>query len=545
MEAMQDGRIGFALQPLTRIYLHSHLLWELEPNGYAAYLYLFSVAALLILGIACVNVTNLGTARAMERAREVGIRKTLGAWQKQLIRQYLSESILLSALAVGAALLLVRGLLPVFNAQVGTELSLLDVGLLPLALGAVALALLVGGAAGGYPAFYLSGLQPARVLKGHGAGPAGGERLRRGLVVAQFTASIILLAGALVIHDQIQYLRNADLGFDAEQVVIVPLDETVRSRSRALIASLEQQAGVVRAAAVSNLPGGRFNQNPVRWLDQTVNMAEWHIAPNAVETLGLTLAAGRGFRRDASADVDRAFLVNEAAVRAFGWEDATNREVVWENDDEEIRGTVIGVLEDFHFASLRQSVTPLIAQVRSSEFNYLVVRMEPDAIASALVALENVWEEFAGDRTFDYVFLDHQVDAQYQAEARTQTVVGIFAIVAIGVSALGLFGLTALTVVRRRKEVGIRKALGATTAGLTVHLGADFIRLVGWAFLVATPVTYVAARSWLAHFAYRTDLGPTVFLLAGLGVALVAVLTVAIHVVRAALTDPARVLQTE
>jgi putative ABC transport system permease protein len=365
-------------------------------------------------------------------------------------------------------------------------------------------------------------------------------------VVAQFTASIILLAGALVIHDQIQYLRQAELGFDAEQVVMVPLtDETLRSRSQALIAEVEQQAGVVHAAAVSNVPGGRFNQNPVRWQERTVDMAEWRIAPNTVETLGLTLVAGRSFRRDAAADVGQAFLVNEAAVRAFGWEDAINREVVWIDDEEEIRGTVIGVLEDFHFASLRQAVTPLIAQVRPSEFNYLLVRFEADAAASTLPALETVWEGFAADRTFDYAFLDQQVDAQYQAEAHIQAVVAVFAIVAIGVAALGLFGLTALTVVRRRKEVSIRKALGATTAGLTVHLGADFIRLVGWAFLVATPVTYVAARSWLAHFAYRIDLGPKAFLLAGLGVAAVAVLTVAVHAVRAASTDPARVLHAE
>lgn len=546
MEAMQAGRIGFALQPLTRIHLHSHLRWELEPTGYAAYLYIFSVAALLILGIACVNVTNLGTARAMERAREVGVRKTLGARQGQLIRQYLGESILLSGLAVGAALLLVRGLLPVFNPLIGTELSLLDLGLVPLALGGVVLALLVGGAAGGYPALYLARLHPARVLKGHGADPAGGRRLRRGLVVVQFAASIVLLAGALVIHDQVQYLRQAELGFDAEQVVVVPLtDETLRSRSQALIDEVEQQAGVVRAAAVSNVPGGRFNQNPVRWQGRTVDMAEWRVAPNTVETLGLTLAAGRGFRRDAAADVEQAFLVNEAAVQAFGWEDAISREVVWADDEEEIRGTIIGVLEDFHFASLRQAVPPLIVQVRPSEFNYLLVRIEADAAASTLAALENVWEGFAADRTFDYAFLDQQVDAQYRAEARIQAVVAVFAIVAIGVAALGLFGLTALTVVRRRKEVGIRKALGATTAGLTVRLGADFVRLVGWAFLVATPVTYGAARSWLAHFAYRIDLGPKAFVLAGLGVAVVAALTVAVHAVRAASADPARVLHSE
>jgi putative ABC transport system permease protein len=232
--------MGFALQPLTRIHLHSHLRWELQPNGYAAYLYLLSVAALLILGIACVNVTNLGTARAMQRSREVGVRKTLGARHGQLVRQYLGESILLSTLSVGGALLLVQGLLPVVNPLIGTELSLLDPGLVPLALGATAMALLVGGAAGSYPAFYLSGLHPVRVLKGHGADPAGGQRLRKGLVVVQFAASIALLAGALIIHDQVEYLRRAELGFNAEEVVVVPLaDGTLRSRSQALIADVE------------------------------------------------------------------------------------------------------------------------------------------------------------------------------------------------------------------------------------------------------------------------------------------------------------------
>lgn len=276
-----------------------------------------------------------------------------------------------------------------------------------------------------------------------------------------------------------------------------------------------------------------------------MNMTEWRIAPNTVETLGLTLAAGRSFRRDAAADVDQAFLVNEAAVRAFGWKDPIDREIVWDDDEEEIRGTVVGVLEDFHFASLRQAVTPLIAQVRPSEFNYLLVRIEADAASNTIGLLEDVWESFAADQTFDYAFLDQQVNAQYQAEARIETMVSVFAIVAIGVAALGLFGLTALTVVRRKKEVGIRKALGATTRGLTVHLGMDFVRLVGWAFLLAVPVTYVAARTWLDYFAYRIDLGPKAFMLAGLGVVVVAILTVAVHAVRAASANPARVLHSE
>ena len=542
---LESGSVALRLQPLTDIHLHSHLRWELEPNGHITTVYVLIAAAFLILLLACINFMNLATARSAQRAREVGVRKALGAHRGQLAGQFLGESVLFSSIAVLGALVLVQLALPSFNDLTGLSLALPALVGLPFVAGLMALALGVGLVAGLYPALVLSGFQPARVLKGDAVVRAGGV-FRRGLVVFQFTVTIVLLVGAFVIAEQLDYLRSAPLGFDAEHLVVLPIpDDSMREQVDAVKEELRRDPSVLRVAATSNVPGGSFNQNSLRGPDgREVPVAELRVDYDFLETLGVELTEGRAFARAFPADAGETFLLNEAAVRRFDV-DPVGEEVAWLDDDTTYTGPVVGVVRDFHHASLHDAVGPMALQVMPDEFNHLLVKVRPDDWPRTLVHLEQTWTSFAPSRTFDYSFLDANLDQLYAAEARTGTLIGLFSALAVFIACLGLFGLATHAAERRRKEIGVRKVLGASATSVAVLLTRDFLVLVGLAMLLAAPVAYVAAERWLEAFALRIDLGPELFLLAG-GLALaIALLTVGAQALRAATADPVKSLRYE
>ncbi len=544
---LERGDIRLSLQPITDIHLRSHLRWELEPNGSAATVYVFVAAALLILLIACINFMNLATARSTGRAREVGVRKALGAHRGQLAGQFLGESVLYSVLAVVGALALVHLALPFFNDLAGTDLSLLRFGSVPLVAGLVGLALVTGVVAGSYPALFLSSFQPAQVLKGRLVPRSAGAAFRKGLVVFQFAVSIVLLVGTLVIFGQLDYLRSQSLGFESEQVVVLPIqDDAMREQVEAVKAELARVPGVLRTSAVSNVPGGRFNRNSIRWQNEPeVPVAELRTDADFLETLGIELAAGRGFSEDRPADAGSAFILNEAAAQRFTWADPVGQEIAWLDEDSTYTGPVIGVAKDFHHASLHDPIAPLAIQVLPGAYNHLLVRVRPEHLDETLAHLETTWTAFSPSRTFSYSFLDDDFDRLYRADDRTGAIVGIFSGLAIFIACLGLFGLAAFTAEQRTKEIGVRKVLGASVPDLVALLSKDFLRLVGIAFVVAMPVAYFAMDRWLADFAYRIDMPWWAFLAAG-GVALVLTLaTVSTHAMRAATRDPVKALRYE
>ncbi len=545
---LRAGGVRFELQPVTDIHLRSHLKWELEPNSDIAYVYLFSAIAIFILLIAGINFMNLATARSATRAKEVGMRKVLGAVRGQLIGQFLGEALLLSFGALALAIALVEVLLPVFNLLSGKNLALQYFEEPQLLLGMCGLALFLGVFAGSYPAFFLSAYQPAKTLKGEIKRGQRSVRFRRVLVVTQFAFSIALIAGTGIVATQLNFLRAQKLGFAKEQIAVLRMKaRALRLQYQTVKEELLRLPGVVSVAAVSNVPGSRFNGNPIQWrTEEDQDVAQMRVDYDFFRTLDIPLAAGRPFQREMTTDADSAFILNETAARLYNWDNAVGQRITWFDDDHTRRGTIIGVVRDFHFQSLHTRIEPLIINIgQSRAFNYFLVKLESDNLAATMQSLAPVWKKFDPEFDFEYSFLEADFDQLYRAEARIQTLFGYFTALAIFIACLGLYGLAAFTTQQRTKEIGVRKVLGASVASVVGMLSQDFIKLVVLANLFAWPAAYCAMSLWLQDFAYRVPINWAVFVLAGLGALVIALLTVSTQAFKAATTNPVEALRCE
>lgn len=540
-----------ALQPLADVYLDATRSQPLGRVGSRANVYLFACIAVFILLLAGVNFVNLSTARAAERAKEVGVRKAVGAGRGQLARQFLAEAVMLSAGAGGLALVLAELALPAFRALAGTSL---DVHLLAdprVMLVLAATALLVGVLAGSYPAFVLSGYRPVAVLKGSFQTPRGGVRLRRSLVVFQLGISIVLLAATLTVSRQLTFMQHRDLGFDREQMLVLDFggDSDVVRQYEALKQALAAQPGVAGASASSDVPG--TSRIPASTLVQDAQgvfqeamMVPYMVDHDFIGHFGMELVAGRSFSRAFPADSSLAMVVNEAAVRALGY--ASPGEVIGRRYRQWGReGEIVGVVRDFHYRSLHQAVAPMTMRVAPVDFRFLTLHLQTAELPRTLASLEEQWRRLVPHLPFDYTFLDERFAAQYRAEERFGRLFSVFAALAFGIACLGLFGLASLATIQRRKEIGIRKVLGAGAPGLVALLSQDAIRLVALAFVLAVPVAFLAMNRWLAGFAYRIDLSPAIFLLAGLAALLAALAAVGYQSIRAATANPVDALRSE
>jgi putative ABC transport system permease protein len=545
-------RLG--LEPLTGIYLHSQHSYQIGPTSSAATVYAFLAIALFVLLIACVNYMNLATARSMQRAREVGVRKSVGASRGLLVRQFLGESVLMAMLALVVALVLVALALPFFNAVAGKELSFWTILSPEFLLALVAAALAVGLLAGSYPALVLSGFVPALVLKGELTTSRHGARLRQGLVVFQFAVSVALIVGTVAVIQQLNYVRAQDLGFDREHLVVLTAQGVpgvqMAQRYETAKERILQHPGVLSAAASSSSPG---NQPVPRWLhaegleeDDSRRVRLLSIDHDFVETYGLDVIAGRPFSRDFETD-PQAALINESAVAAFGWgspEEALGKWVDF-GGSMGLQRPVVGVVRDYHHLSLHERVEPMAIVITPSSFNRFTLRLDGRQLPAAIEHMQATWAEIFPGFPFEYAFVDETFDTQYQAEARLSRVIGAFAALAILVACLGLFGLAAFTAQQRRREIGVRKVLGASTGHLVTLLSKDFLVLVAVAFVIGAPLAYFGMNRWLEGFAYRVTLGPELFLAAGLIALIIAGITVSGQALRAAMADPVKAIRAE
>ena len=542
------GPFTFSLQPLTDIHLHSHLISELEGNSDVAYVYIFATTAFFVLLVACINFTNLATARSAHRWREVGMRKVVGAHRGQLIGQFLSESVLqaLAALVVGIALVEVA--LPAIGNIAGRELAL-DFRDTAVMLGLVGITLLAGGLAGSYPAFFLSRFRPAEVLKGTARLGSRG-RLRKGLVLVQFAISILLLVVTGVVFEQQGYIRNRHLGFDEEQVVVVPVAHKVDpEKFETLKQAFLRQPGVLRGAYSTKVPGIEFTVLGMQIRPEGEEEAKGQGLPvlmtdtDFVATFGMEIVQGRDFSAEFGSDLAGAFILNETAVKAFDWKEPVGRELAFTGI--ELKGNVVGVVRDFHFESLHHKVGPVVILSRLPWVEYLSVRLQAEDVGATLARLQKTWERVNPETPFAYFFLDERFAQLHRAEERMGRIIGIFALIAVGVSCLGLLGLAAFTAEQRTKEIGIRKVLGASVAHIVLLLSKEFTYLVLAANLIAWPVAWVAMSRWLGGFAYRIELGPGMFIVGGVAALGIACLTVSYQAVRAALANPVQALKYE
>jgi putative ABC transport system permease protein len=543
----------FSLRPLRDIHLYSHTKYELEPNGDIKYVYIFSVLALFILLLACVNFTNLSTARASRRAREVGVRKVLGSEKRQLIFQFLAESVLITFFALLFAYALTGILLPYFNHIAGKDISyrfFLDYRCVSVLL---LVSLAVGIVSGIYPAFFLSGFHTIQVLKGAGAAPGSQKKwLRSGLIIFQFFVSTGLIIATLIVFQQLHFMQHQKLGYDKEQVLYLQNTQLLgmRDARNAFKQRLLQDTRIVNASVGTNLPGNpdmdgtqvypREKQNSENGSEIHANI--FHVDYDYIPTLGISMARGRNFSKEFPTD-SFAVVINEAAVQELGWSgtDPIGKTIVTSGQHEY---TVIGVTQDFHYASLRQKVAPLMMEL-SYPGPGLIVRIKTTDVSLLLADIKKQWDRFNPGAPFAYYFLDEHFAQLYAAEERTRQIFSSFALIAILIASLGLFGLSAFVIEQRTKEIGIRKVLGASVRQVLTLVSKEFIFLIIIACIIAIPVTWWAMNVWLQEFAYRITIGPWVFGIAGILAIVIAIVTISFQAIRAALANPVKSLRSE
>ena len=549
----KGNELGLFLQPLTDIHLHSDFANDLSPAGDVRYVYIFGAIALFMLLIACINFMNLSTASASKRAREVGIRKVMGSVRGELVGQFLLESILLTAVALGLGIGLVYLALPVFNELAGKNLSLnfnTHPALLPGLLG---FGLLVGVLAGSYPAFFLSSFKPVAVLKGRvlsGTNPGRNISLRSGLIVFQFFISITLTVCTTVVYRQLSYIQNKKLGYEKDQVLVLPETWMLGKGEAAFSQQLRQDPRVVSVSTSGYLPAGPSHDNnffvyPDAQSAQLVKTLRYDVDDAYIPTLGMQLATGRNFSPQFGTD-STGVILNETAAKAFGWGSKALGHTITHSDNEGRKMTyrVIGVVRDFHFKSLHERISPLVMTLGNTA-GTMIVKVKTQNIAGVLAALESNWKQFKAEGPFAYSFLDERFQATYRAEQKAGQILGIFAGLTIFVACLGLFGLATFTAEQRTKEIGVRKVLGASLISIVSLLSRDFLKLVLVAIVLAAPIAGYAMNRWLQDFAYRIDLEWWVFALAGLLAVGIALLTVSFQSVKAALMNPVKSLRSE
>lgn len=540
----------FFLQPLSDIHLHSHTKYELEANGDISYIYIFGALALFILLLACVNFTNLSTASATRRAREVGIRKVMGSQKKQLVIQFLTESVLLSLIATAIALAMVYALLPAFNHVSGKQIHMPFFLQSTTLLGAFAVSLLTGMLAGLYPSFVLSSFAPIKVLKGRLANQPRGHLLRSGLVVFQFVISTALIISTIIVYRQLHFMQNQQLGYDKDQVLII--EDTwagLGANESAFKQQLLTDTRVAHATISYAVPASGMNDGTQVYLKaqqegdarQEIQTGIYRVDYDYLNTLGMKMAAGRNFSADHPGD-SASVVINESAVQALGIKgDPLGRTIVRSGRRE---FTIVGVVQDFHTATARQKIAPLMMLLGRNN-GAIMVKVKSKDMPAFLADTKKTWQSFSPQTPFTYNFLDERFALLYAAEEKSGQLFSVFAIVSIVIACLGLFGLVAYTVEQRTREIGIRKVLGASVQQVLVLVSKEFLYLVGIALVIAVPASWWAMTQWLEDFAYRTPINAGIFIAAGAIALLIAAVTISFQAVRAALMNPVKSLRSE
>jgi putative ABC transport system permease protein len=539
-----DSNVDLFLKKYSEQYLYGKYTNGIPDGGRIEYVQLFSIIAIFILVIACINFMNLSTARASKRAHEVGVRKAIGADRSMLIRQYIGESIIISSVSMLLSLLLVLILLPQFNEI--TDKSIILQLTPEVIIACVSTAIFTGILAGSYPALYLTSFNPVKVLKGEIRSSAGELWARKGLVIFQFTITIILIVGVIVIHKQTQYAFHKNLGYDQENIVMFPQDGSIPDKKDAFFNELRKIPGVVSAAATSHQMIYQMNNTSgLSWKDkdpeERILFENISVDYEFIETMGITLSEGRNFSKEFGADSTK-IIINEAAMIAMKLENPIGETIrLWDNFDMQI----IGVMADFHYQSIHQEVSPAFFRLLPQHTWNTAVRLEAGREVEAMAEIQQLYESFNPGFIFEYEFLDKSYQELYTSELRVSALSSYFAGFAILISGLGLFGLASFTTERRIKEIGIRKVLGASVSNIVMMLSKDFTILVGVSILIALPISYYFMDKWLQDFAYKIDLSIWIFLGAAIASLVIAWLTVSSQALRAAHINPSKCLKDE
>ncbi|GHA54030.1 ABC transporter permease [Pontibacter akesuensis] len=542
-----SASMKFVLQPLKSIHFNTTYEADLSPAGNITYIYIFAAVAVFLLLIASINYMNLATARSAKRAKEVGLRKVVGAYRSQIISQFIGESLLITLLAVILALALTQIMIPVFNSLTDKQFDSAFFLQTEVLLALLAIVVFIGVVAGSYPAIFLSGFKPIDVLKTDKAPKGGSATLRKTLVVLQFAISLIMIVGTIVVFSQMHFLKNRDLGFNKEQVLVIDIptgDSTLVKQLPSIKNELLRNPSIEHVSNSDDIPAESlsnllvFAEKDGQTLQNTMNVM--FVDYDFLDAMGIELQQGRNYSKDFGTDLKGALLINEAAAKKMEWQEPLGKrlEVIdWD-------AKVIGVVKDFHTTSLHSNVEPLILALRPSSPGYLLVRIKPQDMASTISFIESKWRAFDPKHPMEYFFMDDHFDAQYRAEEKMLTVFGYFAGLTILIACLGLFGLASYTAEQRTKEIGIRKVLGSSNGSIVMLLSKDFALLVLIAIVLASPVAWYGMHKWLQDFAYRIDLSWWMFALAAVAALVIALATVSFQALKAALLDPVKAMRT-
>lgn len=530
-------------QPLFKIHMNPEIGSGFEPGGNPTSLLIYSAIALFILFLASINFMNLSTARATKRAKEVGIRKVVGAHRGKIILQFLSESIILSLIGLILALILIEIILPRFNIIISRDLSLYSASNWKLLLFLPLLVIIIGLLSGSYPSFYTSAFQPTRMIKGDSVPSKGNPRIRNILVLLQFFISTVLIISTLVIYFQIGFMKNKDVGYARENMIVIPMvDEETRNRYQAIKAELSTLPEVLSISASSDYPGHGITSNGYlpEGFEEYIMINVLDVDFDFLETYGLEVVSGRGFSEGFPADKND-YLINEKLAERLGWEDPVGKTIFRGSDH-----TVIGVVKDFNFASLHEEIKPLIFSMSPyMGYHYLSLSLGKNNLQKSIQDIGEIWAKQVPGTDFNYFFLDDEFDRVYRSELQFRETLIYFTFLAILIACMGLFGLASFTTGQRTKEIGIRKVMGASGGRIMSSFAMQFTKWVVLANLVAWPVAYIIMKKWLQNFNYRIDFPIWILIITTLAISLIAVLTISFHALKVANTQPAKTLKYE
>ncbi len=548
---MEAGEIGFALQPIESIHLESHLRWELDANSDYSYIYIYGISGVFILLISVINFVNLSTARSIERLKEIGVRKTLGAFKGQLFRQFLFESVAFVFTSLMASIGLMVMVLPAFNALVKGQISETMVWSSGLLIPLFMIALVIAALAAFYPSIYLNSIDPGKILKGMSPNSLKGGVARNLLLGIQFFMSVLLISGSLFIHDQISFLKEKELGFDKENLLVVRIkeDDEIVPRLKAFKSRLYEDPNIQNVTAVSNIPGGQFNYNPSYWDQDELNsvlIGEFLVDYDVFETLDLEIVKGRKFDQSYASDSAGVnYIINETAARNYNLEDPLGKRIFYDDDDRMKPGTIVGVVKDFHFKSLHEAIKPIIMQIYPDDYNFLMIKTQGADLERTVNHIQEVYNSYDPLNSFEYYFLDGRIEELYKEESRTLDLVSLFSVISIFLSVAGLIGVALMVLRKRIKEIGIRKVLGASVAQILLLLNLKYLKIAVVSLLVAIPSTYYFIAGWLNNFTYQTPMNPLIFLITATGILGTILLTISVLSLKTSRSNPTRALRYE
>lgn len=548
IERLMSGELRFEFQPIESIHLHSNIRWELETNSSFSYFIIYGVSGLFILLISIINFVNLSTARSAERLKEVGVKKTLGAFKSQLLSQFIFESLFSSFIALGLAILAIYGLESSFNQLVQGNISANDIWQSQSIFFLVSITTLTAILAAAYPAFYLNSLNPGQILKGSGQKKLGGAFIRNSLLAIQLVAAIVMVSGSLIIGNQISFLKNKDLGFRQDNLVVIDLSN-YEDKSELVKAAFKQIPGVEGVSAVSNVPGGQFNQHPIYAADDPstrVDAAEAFMDDDAPAVLGLELLRGRLLDQTRAADsAGTAFLINESAMKELNLEDPIGKALFWEDNENLVKGEIVGVVKDFHYKSLHVPIRPIIITARQQRLNYILAEVDAQNMTSLIPQLETAYKEIYPEDNFVLRFLDQEIAELYKEESRTLLLTSLLSGISIFLAIAGLIGIVSIAIKQRVKEIGIRKILGASISEILMLINVRYLLITSIAIIIAIPIAYLSMGSWLENFTYQQAINPLIFILTALATVMLIFITISTISIKTVRSNPANALRNE